>query len=83
MQQALRKDAGKFAAQPVGGLEIRIGVNTGEVVVRHIETSGHRDLSGISRDLKGPAVRIPCSSNEIVPGTWRNSSRLAMRGAIL
>jgi len=47
MQQALREYAGKHAAQVRRLLEARIGVNTGEVVVRYIETSGRTEYTPI------------------------------------
>jgi class 3 adenylate cyclase len=40
LQQALRECAAKLRAQGKPTLEARVGVNTGEVVMRTVETGG-------------------------------------------
>ncbi len=47
MRDALREYGTKLAAQAGPTLEARIGVNTGEVVVRQIETSGRTEYTPI------------------------------------
>ncbi|HZY60388.1 MAG TPA: adenylate/guanylate cyclase domain-containing protein, partial [Candidatus Binataceae bacterium] len=47
MRDALREYGAKLAAQAGPALEARIGVNTGEVVVRQIETSGRTEYTPI------------------------------------
>jgi class 3 adenylate cyclase len=47
MQQAIREHASRLAAQGRQAVEARVGVNTGEVVVRTIETSGHSEYTPI------------------------------------
>jgi class 3 adenylate cyclase len=43
MQQAIRERASRFAAQGRPAIEARVGVNSGEVVVRTFETGGHAE----------------------------------------
>jgi class 3 adenylate cyclase/ribosomal protein L40E len=47
MQQAIRERASRFAAPGRPAIEARVGVNTGEVVVRTIETGGHTEYTPV------------------------------------
>jgi predicted ATPase/class 3 adenylate cyclase len=47
MQQAIREQASKHIAQGRPAIEARVGVSSGEVVVRTIETGGHTEYTPI------------------------------------
>jgi class 3 adenylate cyclase/predicted ATPase len=47
MQRALREYAARLAAQGHSPVEARVGVNTGEVVLREIHTGGHPEYTPI------------------------------------
>jgi class 3 adenylate cyclase len=47
MQQAIREHVSRHAAQGRPAIEARVGVNSGEVVVRTIETGGHAEYTPI------------------------------------
>ena len=56
MQEELRHDAERLKSQGRPPVEVRVGVNTGEVVVRTIQTGGpHRVHAGRSYDQSGGA----------------------------
>jgi class 3 adenylate cyclase len=61
MRDALREYGARLAAQAGPALEARIGVNTGEVVVRQIETSGRTEYTPIGHTAN-LAARTGCGA---------------------
>jgi class 3 adenylate cyclase len=63
MRDALREYGARLAARHGHGIEVRIGVNTGEVVVREIQTSGRTEYTPIrSHRQLGLAASPACSA---------------------
>src|SRR6266478_200228 len=63
MQQQLRQHAEKLKRQGRPAVEVRIGVNTGEVVVRTIQTGGHTEYTPV-----GHATNLAARLQTIAPG---------------
>jgi class 3 adenylate cyclase len=62
MQQELRKYAEKLRDQKRPSVEVRIGINTGEVVVRMIHTGGHTEYVPV-----GHAINLAARLQTIAP----------------
>jgi class 3 adenylate cyclase len=62
MQQRLRQHAEKLKRQGRPAVEVRIGVNTGEVVVRTIQTGGHSEYTPV-----GHATNLAARLQTIAP----------------
>jgi class 3 adenylate cyclase/tetratricopeptide (TPR) repeat protein len=73
MQQTIRERASRLAAQGRPEIEARVGVNSGEVVVRTIETGGHTEYApiGMTANLAARLQTVASSGSIAVSDTTR------------
>jgi DNA invertase Pin-like site-specific DNA recombinase len=62
MQQAISEQASRLRAQGRSSIEARVGLSTGEVVVRTIETGGHTEYTPI-----GPTANLAARLQTVAP----------------
>jgi class 3 adenylate cyclase len=79
MQQAIREHASERAAAGRPTIEARVGVNTGEVVVRTIETDSHAEYApiGMTAHLAARLQVVAPSSDDLASIVVRARSTAA------
>jgi class 3 adenylate cyclase/ribosomal protein L40E len=83
MQQQLREHGHHLAAQGGSALEARIGINTGEVVVRTVETGGKVEYTpiGHTANLASRLQAVAPAGAIAVSGAYAQASRRLLRVA--